>query len=384
MTIMKFRIKLLVVGGVVLLFNSCKQKPTVAQPYPTTKNIVRLTDKNMPAVEYYSVEKVTTLPEEYAYAEYHIYNDSIAIIVNDRHPQPYIVTFYNLNTKKEIAGYFKKGSGPDELISAAGEMHRNYLVLRDGTAHATTRLNIDSVLAENSAYKPVITRVAGLTIGCVYIGKDTITMTNPMYINDGFGVEGLPEFIQYDAKTGKLLADYKLNDKNFPPNLTQRTLAYCNSKYMAFWYCYPIITIYDKNFNLIKMYRDDKFNDPAIRHIEQNSELLTDEFTDFFLFSCQTDNFVFVTNGRGFIPRAEITRNGGFKWMQSPDFTLYRFKNQEIWCFDNDINLVRRFKCSDTIGFIRSVSYNEKSGTLYINAMDEDEEYCLFRCKIEK
>ena len=82
---MKFRIKTLIVLSVVLLFNSCKQEPTAAQPYPITKNIVRLTDKNMPTIEYYSVEKVT-LPEEYAHAQYHVYNDSIVIIVNDKHP----------------------------------------------------------------------------------------------------------------------------------------------------------------------------------------------------------------------------------------------------------------------------------------------------------
>lgn len=373
---------MLITSSVFFLFYSCNQSPADAQPYPTTKNVIRLTDQNMPAVEYFSVEKIK-LPEEYTHAQYYVYNDSVVIIVNDMHPQPYILTFYNLNTQKEFVGYFKKGNGPDELISASGTMHRNYLILRDGSAHAVVRLNIDSALAEGYAYKPAITRLEGAAHSCVFAGGNTITMINPYYINDGFGVKGLPEFIQYNAKTGKLLANYKKNEKNFPANLTQRSIAYCDSKYIAFWYKYPIITIYDKDFNLIKMYRDDMFKDDAIRIVD-NSEMLTESLCDFFIFSCQTNNHILATNGRGQISRSDFLKKGGFKWAQSTDFNLARFKNQEIWCFDNDMNLVRRFKCSNVISFIRSVSYNDKSKTLYINAMDEDEEYCLYKCIFKK
>ena len=72
----------------------------IAQPYPTTDNIVRLTDQNMPAVEFFTLEKVK-LPEKYANAQYFVYNDSVLIIINNQRPQPYVVTFYNLNTQKE-------------------------------------------------------------------------------------------------------------------------------------------------------------------------------------------------------------------------------------------------------------------------------------------
>lgn len=290
-----------------------------------------------------------------------------------------------MNTQKVIAGYIRKGNGPNELISAWSTLHRHSLILRDGTACAVACINIDSALI-GYVHKPIITRLEGSAHPCVFI-DEMLTMVNPYYINDGFGVNGLPEFIQYDVKTGKLLANYKNNDKNFPANLTQRSIAYCNSKYIAFWYCFPIITIYDKDFNLMKMYRDDKFNDPAVVNIGgEFSELLSDGFNEFFMFGCQTENHIIAINVRGQMLKSEFQRKGGYQWAQnnSADFTLTRCKNQEIWCFDNDMNLVRRFKCSDTIGFIRSVSYNEKSKTLYINAMDEDEEYCLYRCVFEK
>lgn len=346
----------------------------IAQPYPTTDNIVRLNDQNMPAVEYFKLEKIK-LPEVYANAEYHIYNDDIAIIIN-KNPQPYVVTFYNLNTQKIIASFFRKG----ELMMASADLRRNNLIVRDGFLHIVSQLNIDSVLVYGYAYNPAVTQV-GSAHSCVYVGENTITMANPMYVSDEYGVEGLPEFIQFDAKTGKPLADYKKNDKNFPSNLTQRSIAYCNSKYIAFWYNFPIITIYDKNFNLLKMYRDDKFKDTEV--VEEYSELLAKDIDQHFAFAGQTDNYIFANNGRCQMTKEEFKKKGGYQWAETTDFTKDRFKNQEIWCFDNDMNLIHRFKCKDRILYINKVSYSEKTKTLYINAKDENEEFCLYRCKLK-
>lgn len=378
--------KLLIMVLTTLLYGSCNQESVVAQPYPTTSNIVKLTDKNMPAVEYFSVKKIN-LPEEYVHSEYYVYNDSIVIIINSEHPQPWIVTLYNLNTKKEIAGYFKKGQGPDELISAWGNLYRNNLILIDGSTHALVRLNIDLALKDRYAYKPAIIIMESIAQSYVFLDDNTITGVNEMYISDDFGVDGIPEFVQYDAKTGKHLADYKQNDKNFPPNLTSRSLAYCNSKYIAFWHCYPIITIYDKDFNLLKMYRDDKFKDPEVavaKMGQQSSVLSVKGAAGFFAFDCQTDNYIFATNNRSYISVSDAKSKGGAKWVHSADFTRERFKDTELWCFDNDMNLVRRLKCSGKYSLIKNVSYNEKSKTFYINAMDEDDEFCLYECIFKK
>ena len=350
----------------------------IAQPYPTTDNIVRLTEQNMPAVEYFTAEKVK-LPEIYANAEYHIYNDDIAIIINYKNPQPFVVTFYNLNTKKIIAGFFKKG----ELRNASGQMRCNNFIVTDGILHTVFRFNIDSVLAYGFAYNPTVTQF-GTTYASslVYVDENTIVMPNSQYITGDFGVEGLPEFLLCNAKTGKPLTDYKQNNKNFPSNLTQRSIAYCNSKYIAFWHNFPIITIYDKNFNLLKMYRDDKFKDNEVR--EENRDFLMKNIDNFFTFACQTDNYIFANNGRGHISREEFEKKGGIQWIETTDFTIARLKNQEIWCFDNDMNLVRRFKCKNKLSFISNVSYNEKSKNMFVNAMDENGKYCLYRCKFNK
>ena len=348
----------------------------IAQPYPTTNNIVRLTDQNMPAVEYYTLEKIK-LPDKYVNAEYHVYNDDIVIIINYKNPQLYVVSFYSLSTKKEIAGYFRKG----ELVMATGDLRCNNLIVRDGVLHIASQLNIDSVLIYGYAYSPTVTQLSS-GHSCVYVGENTITMTNPQYVNDGYGVEGLPEFVQYDARTGTPLADYKKNDKNYPSNLTQRSIAYCNSKYIAFWDNFPIITIYDKDFNLLKMYRDDKFKDTEV--VEEYSELLAKDIEGFFAFAGQTDNYILAYNGRCHVTREEFLKKRGYQWAETDDFNLTRFKNQEIWCFDNDMNLVRRFKCKNKLGFIRNVSYNEKSNILYINAKDANDEYCLYRCKFDQ
>lgn len=365
-----------------MLFSSCDHIMSDGHPYPTIENMVRLTDQNMPSVESFSVEKVE-LPEEYANAFFYVYNDSIVIIENVAHPQPYIVTFYNMNSRKEMAGFFTKGSGPGELISATSQLHRNYLIVRDGMSHAVTRLNIDSVLNVGNAYIPFITRTKETVCSCVYSGNDTITASNPMYISSDFGVEELPEFMQYDVKTGELLAEYKENNKNFPASLTQRSIAYCNSKYIAFWTIFPIITIYDNEFNLVKMYRDDKFKDPTVVGGDSESMLISDGLNSAFCFGGQTDNYVFAINSRCQISRDEVKKNGGIQWLGSPDFRLAMAKEQEIWCFDNDMNLVRRLKCRNTIGQFSCISYNEKTNNLFITARDEDDEHFLFKCIIQ-
>ncbi len=375
--------KLLIMVLTTLLYGSCNQESVVAQPYPTTKNIVKLTDKNMPAVEYFSLKKIN-LPEKYVHSQYHVYNDSIVIIVNERHPQPYIVTFYNLNTKKELAGFFKKGNGPYEMVSASGKMCCNYLAVLDYSTHAISRLNIDSVLTEGKAYKPFITRLDCFMVSdFAYCDENTITMPNSMYVSNAYGVDGLSEFVQYDAKTGKPLAKYKQNDKNFPSNLLNRTIAFSGTKYYVFWFNYPIITIYDKNFNLLKMYRDEKFKDPEIIVEEPYSELLADGDNNFALYIAQTDNYIFAKSGRFQMTRSEV-KNKGNKWRQSDDYNLTRAKNQEIWCFDNEMNFVRRFKCNNKVGLISNSSYNEKSKKLFVTAMDEEDEYCLYECIFKK
>lgn len=380
---MKFKIGMLTIALLVLLFGSCKQISINTHPYPTTDNIVLLTDGNMPPIECFSTEKVE-LPEEYANAEYYVYNDSVVVIVNSTHPSPYMVTFYNLNKQNVIAGFFTKGRGPDEFISVMAQMHRNCLYIRDGNSYALSCLNIDSVLIKGDSYKPAIVRMENMMSAFVYVGGDTITMTNKMYINDGFGVEGLPEFIQFDAKTGTQLTDYKQNDKNFPANLVQRSLVYCNSKYVAFWNCFPIITIYDKDFNLVKMLRDNKMKDPDVVIDEGDGALLADGLNSFFTFGCQTDDYVFVQNLRCQIGNDEIKRRGGLKWRMSDDYFFGKFENEEIWCFDNSMNLVRRFKCVDRRRVIAKTSYNEKSKNLFVTATDDEKEYCLYKCVLKE
>ena len=347
----------------------------IAQPYPTTDNIVRLTDQNMPAVEYFTVEKVK-LPETYANAEYHIYNDDIAIIIN-KNPQPFVVTFYNLNTQKIIAEFFKNG----ELRMASGQMRCNNFVVTDGFLHTVSRFNIDSVLVYGYAYSPAVTQF-GTTYASslVYVDENTIALPNSQYITGDFGVEGLPEFLLCNAKTGKPLTNYKQNDKNSPSNLMSRSIAYCNSKYVAFWYSFPIITIYDKDFNLVKMYRDDKFEDPEVAESklgQQLSVLSVNGFASFFGFGCQTDNYILKINVRSLITGAEVMKKGGPQYFD-------RFKDTEIWCFDNDMNLIRRFKCKNKLSIIQNVSYNEKTKNLYITAKNANGEVSLYRCKFNK
>lgn len=380
---MKFKIETFIIALFVLLFaTSCKQ--TNKTPYPTTDNVVLLTDENMPAVEYFTLEKID-LPEKYADDSYYVYNDSVVIIVDSEHPDPFIVTLFNLNTKEEIAGYFKKGNGPNEMISVMAKRHRNYLHLIDLGTHAASRLNIDSALTKGFDYKPVIIDLeCPLIDDFVYSGQDTIIMVNQMYINDGYGVSNLPEFIKYDAKTGDLLNDYKRNEVNMPANMIQRSIVNLGNKYAVLWGTLPIITIYDQNLNLVKLYRDSKYKDPDILVYDEGLPMLAvDGFSLFFSLNCQTDNYFFAQNIRHQMTGTEFGRKGGIKWLSSEDARFGRYKDTEIWCFNNNAELVRRFKSRENIILHRS-SYNEKTGKLYVEAKDKDEETNLYLCVFDK
>ncbi|MCQ2973491.1 MAG: hypothetical protein MJ211_01625 [Bacteroidales bacterium] len=354
---------------ILLFFASCSQKQTY---YPVPDEVTMLIEDNMPEVETFTLEKIS-LPTKYQNSKYFVYDDSLVVILNNSNPNPYLVSVYNLNTKQEIAGYFKKGNGPNEFMNLYGYSHNKNLLLQDGNLHALTQLNIDSIILKGNNYIPKITyHDAQVMTDFVFLGNDTIVSANGMFIK-GFGVDNVSEFELYDANTGKALQKYPQNEKNFPPNAVYRTITYSNSKFVVFWSLFPVISIYDKNFNIIKQYRDAKFKDCllTIQEEEFNNIKSVDDFLLYFTFGCETDNFIVASNYRYNIKREMI----------NPQSNIDFSKDYEMWIFDTDMNFKRRLKPKNSVNEnIWLVSYCENSNNFYLTCTDEDEEFALYKC----
>ncbi|MCQ2973488.1 MAG: hypothetical protein MJ211_01610 [Bacteroidales bacterium] len=356
---------------ILLIFASCSQNQSNKTCYyPVPEEVTMLTEDNMPKVETFTLEKIP-LPTKYLMNYCYVYQDSLVVSINYSNPNPYIISVYNLNTQQEIAGYFKKGNGPNELMSFNGYLHNNNLFIRDGNLHALTQLNMDSVILKGNNYTPIITFCDALLMSdFVYLGNDTIVSANGMFIK-GFDVDEVNEFELYDAKTGKALKEYPLNEKNFPPPTVLRTMTFSNSKFIVFWEKFPIISIYDKNFNIISQFRDAIFDDNVMSFVDDNNTIASKEYFSFYFnFSCKTENNIIVHNFR---------YNIKYKDLKSPE-EIDANATYETWIFDADMNLKRRLKPEVKLENVRKVSYSEKSNTFYLNCNDEDGELALYKC----
>ncbi|MBP5369889.1 MAG: hypothetical protein J6Z01_15700 [Bacteroidales bacterium] len=262
---------------ILLIFASCSENRIKSENrvkkdcyYPVPDEVTMLTDENMPEVETFTMEKIP-LPAKYQNSNYYVYQDSLVVVRNNANPllnnnsnsnsNPYVICVYNLNTQQEIAGYLKKGDGPNEFLSFGGHFNNENLLLKDGNLHAFTQINMDSIVIKRYNYVPkILYHDAFMMTDFALLGNDTIVSANGMFIK-GFDVDEVPEFELYDAKTGKALQKYPKNEKNIPAPSVMRTMTYSNSKYIVCWNRFPVISIYDKNFNIIKQYRDSKYED---------------------------------------------------------------------------------------------------------------------------
>lgn len=327
-----------------------------------TQNQILLKEDSLPPIEYFTLEKVEvpTFGNMFFVCE-----DSILITVNSQRPKPYIISFHNLNTKEFIAGYIKKGSGPGEMIGVNAELKNKELCIEDLQQNCITRINIDSVLEKKMAYNLSITSIKdGYTgVSFYYNNTDTITLINTWFIN-GFGAKNIPEFIQIDAKTGKPLKKYKQNEDNFPYNVCLRSVFFDekSNQYIVPWSKFPVISIYDRNLCLKKQYIGPDNVEINLKQDEWGNIKETGGNTYYYQAPTQENNKILLVN--------QLCKN-----LISDDLEAM----SEIWIFDVNNGIERRLKCAHEHGQLYSLSYSEKTNTIYV--MDYDEG-CLFKCVI--
>ncbi len=374
---------------IACLIGSCGQKQANTETqqevyyssgkyYPQTDSVINLTESDLPKIEWFTLKKID-IPKGYEdLSAYYLYQDSILIMVNafNPKPKPYMLTVMNYKTKEIIAEYFRYGKANGKLKNLVVKLHENYLYAADTEKKIVTRLSIDSILAKGSAYTTKFTPYNSLKLmDYVYTTDSTITWANTQYIN-GFGVETVPSFVQTNLD-GTYLYNYAKNDSiniHFP---MERTITLFNSQYIEFWLNFPAINIYDSNFNIVKQYRDTKFNDTELE-LDYDHVFEKEIALECFSFGGQTEKSLLVNNYRASV----VLENGEGHLVYHGDPANGEF--HEIWVFDTSCNLVRRLKCRNLKGQVGVLSYCDQSGNLYMNVFEEYKNKVLYQCIFEK
>lgn len=357
--------KKLIFCVLALCLYSCQNNKHI-YPSPDIDKITYFEDMQMPEVEIYKLQQLPT-PEDNPNGAYFVYADTV-LIVEDiiGNPEHNVFTCYNLNTLDSIAGIIKRGDGPDEMIGAMAIFRNGNLDVYDVTCNTITSLSVDSILNKKDEYKPYLTHIDELIHDFVFKG-DTAIVSNASYVN-GFGVSPeVPNFMALSSKTGQSFNKTVANKECFPFDATNRRFFY-NTKldqYFEIWVSFPVINIYDKNFELIKQYKYRNYEDMIFEPVGKDNMLWPKDgnFASFFYKACQTEKYFYVINN-----------NSPSLMSEEEDFT-----NQEIWCFDYDNNLKRRIKINNPEVNDFLLSVNEQTGNIYLCSANSEEETFLYK-----
>ena len=330
------------------------------------KDQVILTEENLPPVEYFSLERIDV--SDIIGERFFVYADSILISINKKNPEPYIISFYNLLTKEFVAGYIKKGNGPGEMISASPNLVDKNLYIEDYNKNCITIINIDSVLEKKALYYPKITYIQDGYSGTssIFNNQDTITLVNTWFIN-GFGARDIPEFVQIDAITGEPLKKYKKNNSNYPFNVCLRSLFFDsqNNRYIVPWMKFPVISIYNRDFQLEKQYIGPENVDIDLYSDEYENLHEAGANTFYYTSSSQVDDKILLVNYR----------------CRKKVYDEYKKIKPEIWVFDVKTGVERRLKCVHDHGELYCLSYYGATNNIYVMDYDDGE---LYKCVLEK
>ena len=346
---------------------SCQNNSKNIYPSPDVENITYFEDMQMPEVENYILQELST-PEDNPNGLYFVHADTVLIVNNFMgNPEHNVFTCYNLNTLDSIAGSITRGDGPSEMIGGMPKLRNGNLDVYDVTCNTISSLSVDSILEKKDEYKPYLTRIEDLLVDFVFKG-DTAIISNAYYVN-GFGVSSeVPNFICLNSKTGHSFNKNIENQECFPVDATTRSFFY-NTKleqYFEIWNRFPVINIYDNNFKLIKQYKYRNYEDMIFEPVGEGNRLWPkdDILASYFYYGCQTEKYFYVINEN--IPT--------YLMSEGKDFA-----NREIWCFDYDNNLKRRIKFNNPEVNDFLLSVNEQTGNIYLCGLHSDGETFLYK-----
>lgn len=365
--------KILIIGFcMIMLVDSCQDKE---YEFPKAPEQVFLTEENMPPIEYFTLEEVDVPKTAQMDEFYFVYADTLLFTVQNKKPNPYMLSVYNMKTQELVAGYFTKGMGPGELLSVQCVFRKNEVFVHDGSQNKLAVLNIDSVALLGNEYNPPIILTDWSCSEFPRCVNDTLIGVNKFHFY-GFGYERLPEFVKISCANDNSLkgAFPEKMEGVGAANIGQR-FSYFNEhtkQYIVAWAYFPYVNIYDENFRLQKQFIGPDRCMPSLKEYEgYGVHFYKDsEYSLNYAFGCQTESYTFYFNHR-------------FQG-KMPEMPKVDCVNAEVFCFDKSLNLVRRLKQKNFSTGHFYLSYCEKSGNFYFNAKNEEGETCLYKCIFDK
>ena len=326
-----------------------------------------ITDESLPEFCDSKAEIVEIGYDSIYETECYVYHDSVLIQFDIKHSGQY---YFNISLLKDdhcIAQYFKRGDGPNELLNpCVDEFEENRIKICDLSTNRKGFFDIDSAIAYGNRYTPKIYQNPDRGQGECW-PNDTVCVTvNGQYI-EGFGLDGIKEFVAYDVKNEKPLIDSKENTKCFPFNVTGGGIVYSreNNKYCVCYMSRPRYAILDSTLTFTKKVVGPDPDDGSF-HIEEGGEVWHDGVkSTYFHHPTCTKKYIIACNTRMYKTRYS-------------DEEVSKRTEVYLLNWEGEIVARRKMNCLPL-----SLSYSDETRTLYYTATDEEGERKLYRCRLE-
>ena len=352
----------------VLLFSGCERTPQ-----RNGNPIVYPKDFRNQAVEIKGTQ--VQLDEDMIYANRFFVYDSLLIIRNHSKSQRGLIEIRNLHTMDLLKNLFAYGEGPNEFLLCQMTLNENKLILRDNMRDYFTFVNLDSIL--NPDYQPVFTKFSGdYHEFAPYKGDSAVILNAYTYKNDKLDIHIDGPRLQKASLSQTIVNPYKPTDFDaYPYNVTNGWIAVSGSHPRILYASSytPDLELYDYNLNLlhnikIPDYYEDKID--IVKKMDAGLVFRKRLPTATYALSVMNDSFYLLYNGFCYdVSEFSIEKN------KDPKFFPLILK------IGMDGRLQKVYHC-DRYAFNMSIAENGK--TAYLNGLDEDGNYALYKYELEK
>ena len=321
--------------------------------------------EELPQIVEVEFEQIS-LPEDIFGFDYMVYNDSILIVVKRKHPDPYYVHVYSMNTWKELAHYYSRGNGPGELLSINAFLNDGRLIVTDYQNFKCSYLHMDSVVMMGDAYQPRLEKFdVLLSHHECWLDDSTIMISNGCYLDGYIENDSTLEFLKYTVGGNE---KYYSQEKYNVFNVTGSVMAVNEEKQRIIvgGCTQPKIRLMDYDFNVLKEYMVNEYEKPEY-YMSEYGDVTSDERNyNYSIFSATKANAIMYNLNHNNVNRkSNPLKIGGDRYGYTIEF------------FDWEANMLERITCTGFL--VNSLSYSDESSTLYVGGETLEGEQGLFK-----
>ena len=356
----------LILATLVFTLASCQQSKNI-----DPNKVTHISNENIPPLQQVDFEVIDLPEEECMNSTFFVYQDTILIIRPSMGHGEYNMIVMNMNTKKIICKYLKRGNGPGEVLFCDFDLRQNRFVANDILAKRLIVFNLDSLLIKKQEYVPQVyqTRLD-------FISADKLSDTSFVFLN-GWYMDGCG--VKENENTQELLVSGMNCDKDYeiPQNAApimgdisgSSVLTNIEKQKVFITYSYkPQFTLLNSNLDTLKVIYGP---DPFIKQkYKRDAVGIISKTCSYYVFGpvISTDSHIFACSSRlQNIPKTKIRE------VEMQD---------EIYKFDWDGNMVGRYQMSKKMFFFCAAGYSEKTNIFYFCAKDENDEVHLCKAQL--